>query len=179
MPGSPSAALTTTVVGSVSDAKSATVRHFVPVGKPAPPRPRRPDRRDDVDEVGAARPSSARSAPPPPPAARYVVELRERRCREHPVLQLDRGGMSRHGTTSRWVVVWLPAGQRLSGPIDTGGPSRSISARRPVASPSPGDVERSGRSTEAQPLDEVATVGERGGDPCRERIASAAVVLGG
>src|SRR5229473_2741551 len=42
-PGSPSAALTTTVVGTDDDRYAATVRHLAPVGKPAPPRPRRPD----------------------------------------------------------------------------------------------------------------------------------------
>src|SRR3954451_10874440 len=43
VPGSPSAAFTTTVVGSTSDANDRIVRHLVPVGKPAPPRPRKPD----------------------------------------------------------------------------------------------------------------------------------------
>ncbi len=43
VPGSPSAALTMTVVGATAERLSATVRHLSPVGKPAPPRPRRPD----------------------------------------------------------------------------------------------------------------------------------------
>ena len=47
VPGSPSAAFTTTVVDTNGDAKSATFRHLTPVGKPAAParagrKPRRP-----------------------------------------------------------------------------------------------------------------------------------------
>ncbi len=43
VPGSPSAALTTTVGGTTADRFSATVRHLRPVVKPAPPRPRSPE----------------------------------------------------------------------------------------------------------------------------------------
>ena len=65
-PGSPSAAFTTTVVGSASEALAATVCHLRPVGNPAPPRPRSPD--DATASITDAGPSLAaaripRSAP--------------------------------------------------------------------------------------------------------------------
>ena len=73
VPGSPSAALTTTVAASCSDLLSKTVRHLVPVGKPAPPRPRSPDAsRAPITPSGSALPASWRACPPP--AAEVVVE---------------------------------------------------------------------------------------------------------
>src|SRR6266550_681645 len=43
VPGSPSAPLTTTVVGKTGERFSTMVRHLRPVGNPAPPLPRRPE----------------------------------------------------------------------------------------------------------------------------------------
>ena len=70
VPGSPSAALTTTIVARTSEANSATLRHLRPVGKPAPPRPRSPDA--SISSMIASR-STARafSSPCPPPAFSY------------------------------------------------------------------------------------------------------------
>ena len=70
VPGSPSAALTTTIVARTSEAKPATLRHLRPVGKPAPPRPRSPDA--SISSMIASR-STARafSSPRPPPAFSY------------------------------------------------------------------------------------------------------------
>ena len=59
VPGSPSAALTTTDVRSNGEANDLIVRHFSPVGKPAPPRPRRPDAANSPMIVSA---STARAA---------------------------------------------------------------------------------------------------------------------
>ena len=66
LPGSPSAPLTTTV--PARSALAATVRHFVPVGNPAPPRPRSPDASSSsIVAVGPR--ARAASSPAPPPAA--------------------------------------------------------------------------------------------------------------
>ena len=65
LPGSPSAPLTTTVAASVGEAFAATVRHFVPVGNPAPPRPRSPEA--SSSSIVAAGPSLAAAARPSPP----------------------------------------------------------------------------------------------------------------
>ena len=67
VPGSPSAALTTIMVGTTSEAKLATLRHLRPVGNPAPPRPRSPEA--SISSMMASG-STARafSRPRPPPA---------------------------------------------------------------------------------------------------------------
>src|SRR5215212_10217468 len=70
VPGSPSAPLTTTVVASTGDAFSATVRHLVPVGKPAPPRPRSPDASTSLMSAAGSTLRAA-SSPCPPPRVRY------------------------------------------------------------------------------------------------------------
>src|SRR6476659_4726351 len=67
-PGSPSAPLTTTVLGNVVERLAATVRHFVPVGNPAPPRPRNPDA-SIVSMTASAPTDVAASSALPPPAA--------------------------------------------------------------------------------------------------------------
>jgi hypothetical protein len=68
VPGSPSAAFTTTDVCSNGDAYDFTVRHFSPVGNPPPPRPRKPEARISsmMTSGGSAR---AAANPSPPPAA--------------------------------------------------------------------------------------------------------------
>src|SRR5688572_12400541 len=70
VPGSPSAALTTTVVGRTSDANDRMVRHFVPVGNPAPPRPRRPDASSSASTTSRST-AIAPKRPAPPSIASY------------------------------------------------------------------------------------------------------------
>lgn len=66
VPGSPSAALTTTEVGAVNDSLPSTVCHFTPVGNPAPPRPRSPAAlMTAMTSVGSMPAAAARPAPPP------------------------------------------------------------------------------------------------------------------
>jgi hypothetical protein len=79
VPESPSSALAQTNFRPGS--APATVRHFTPVGKPAPPRPRRPDDDDLLDDRGGCH----RQGPsqPDPSAVRGVV-LRGRRVDDHP-----------------------------------------------------------------------------------------------
>ena len=67
VPGSPSAALTTTDVGAVKDSLPNTVCHFTPVGNPAPPRPRRPEALTwAITSEGSSAAAAASPAPPPP-----------------------------------------------------------------------------------------------------------------
>ena len=70
VPGSPSAPLTTTMEGSTGERFSTTVRHFLPVGKPAPPRPRRPEASTSATMASGLRRRAA-SSPAPPPLSRY------------------------------------------------------------------------------------------------------------
>src|SRR3954471_4721843 len=65
VPGSPSAPLTTTVVGSAAVLFSRIVRHLRPVGKPAPPRPRRPEASISASTASASTFSVASSPRPP------------------------------------------------------------------------------------------------------------------
>ncbi len=66
VPGSPSAALTITVVGATVARFSHTLRHLIPVGNPAPPRPRRPDSATRSMIAGESmRLAAARPLPPP------------------------------------------------------------------------------------------------------------------
>ncbi len=70
VPGSPSAALTTIEVSNTGEANDLIVRHFTPVGKPAPPRPRSPEAASSSMIVSG---DTARAAvrPSPPPSATY------------------------------------------------------------------------------------------------------------
>ena len=68
VPGSPSAAFTTTDVRSSGEANDLIVRHFSPVGKPAPPLPRSPDAVSSPITVLAST-ARAASRPLPPPAS--------------------------------------------------------------------------------------------------------------
>jgi hypothetical protein len=68
VPGSPTAALTTAGVAPAPVAASATVRHLIAVGNPAPPRPRRP-LASSSSIVPSAPNAFAAASPRPPPAA--------------------------------------------------------------------------------------------------------------
>ena len=84
VPGSPSAALTTTDVGRTAEWFSLTVRHLMWVGNPAPPRAAEAGRLDLVDDrlrldlAGVLQPSTAS-------AADVVVEREDRIGREYSV----------------------------------------------------------------------------------------------
>src|SRR5215471_13844605 len=76
VPGSPSAPFTTTVVGtSGSGARlAATVRHFTPVGNPAPPRPRRPAASTSSTRASGSTWSALSKARPPPCSSQAASE---------------------------------------------------------------------------------------------------------
>src|SRR5262245_60123650 len=77
VPGSPSAPLTTTVVGSCSGTGArlaATVRHLTPVGNPAPPRPRRPAASTSSMRASGSTWSALSKARPPPLASHAASE---------------------------------------------------------------------------------------------------------
>ena len=74
VPLSPSSALQTTYFWSAST--PATVRHLIPVGKPAPPRPRRPE--SSTSFTVAAGPISSARRKPLAAAVRLVVVERQR-----------------------------------------------------------------------------------------------------
>src|SRR6478735_236328 len=66
VPGSPSAAFTTTGTGLPAGTDPRTVLHFEPVGNPAPPRPRSPEAAtSSISASGSTLRAAARPLPPP------------------------------------------------------------------------------------------------------------------
>ena len=124
VPGSPSAALTTTVTGAVPAAFAATVRHLSPVGKPAPPRPRRPAAATKADDVAGANCAAVASARPPPTVRSRRTDAPARR--RAPGSALPWGSSTPRRVTSIGVVS---AAEALGTMRSAGEPSRG--SRRP------------------------------------------------